>query len=101
MSLFRRGGVWWYEFWFAGRRIQESSKSPSKTVAKNAEQKRRRELEEGFNNFTDTRQERIRTFSDMAEEYFNCLQVAPATIGALCRVCNRSSEADSRQQDAG
>jgi len=71
MSLLRRGGVWWYEFWFAGRRIQESSKSPSKTVAKNAEQKRRRELEEGFNNFTDTRQERIRTFSDMAEEYFN------------------------------
>jgi len=71
MSLFRRGDVWWYEFWFAGRRLQESSKSPSKTVAKNAEQKRRRELEEGFNNFIDTRQERIRTFSDMAEEYFN------------------------------
>jgi len=71
MSLFRRGDVWWYEFWFAGRRLQESSKSPSKTVAKNAEQKRRRELEEGFNNFIDTRHERIRTFSDMAEEYFN------------------------------
>jgi len=75
MSLFRRGGVWWYEFWFAGRRIQESSKSPSKTVAKNAEQKRRRELEEGFNNFTDTRQERIRTFSDMAEEYFTAYKL--------------------------
>src|SRR5580658_1650403 len=75
MSLFRRGDVWWYEFWFAGRRIQESSKSPSKTVAKNAEQKRRRELEEGFNNFTDTRQERIRTFSDMAEEYFTAYKL--------------------------
>jgi hypothetical protein len=36
MSLFRRGDVWWYEFWFAGRRIQESSKSPSKTIARNA-----------------------------------------------------------------
>src|ERR1700679_2289297 len=71
MSLFRRGDVWWYEFWFAGRRIQESSKSPSKTVAKNAEQKRRRELEEGFNNFTDTRHERVRTFSDVADEFFN------------------------------
>ena len=34
MSLFQRGDVWWYEFWFAGRRIRESSKSPSKTVAK-------------------------------------------------------------------
>ena len=71
MSLFRRGDVWWYEFWFAGRRIQESSKSPSKTVARNSEQKRRRELEEGFNNFTDTRRERVRTFSDVADEFFN------------------------------
>jgi integrase len=71
MSLFRRGDVWWYEFWFAGRRIQESSKSPSKTVARNSKQKRRRELEEGFNNFTDTRRERVRTFSDVADEFFN------------------------------
>jgi integrase len=71
MSLFCRGDVWWYEFWFAGRRIQESSKSPSKTIARNSEQKRRRELEEGFNNFTDTRRERVRTFSDMADEFFN------------------------------
>ncbi len=71
MSLFRRGDVWWYEFWFAGRRIQESSKSPSKTIARNAEQMRRRELEEGFNNFTDTRRERVRTFSDVADEFFN------------------------------
>ncbi len=70
MSLFRRGDVWWYEFWFAGRRIRESSKSPSKTVAKGAEQKRKRELEVGFNNFTDLRHERIRTFSDLADEYF-------------------------------
>jgi hypothetical protein len=70
MSLFCRGDVWWYEFWFAGRRIQESSKNPSKTVAKTAEHKRRRELEEGFNNFTDTRHERVRTFSDVIDEFF-------------------------------
>jgi len=70
MSLFRRGDVWWYEFWFAGRRIRESSKSPSKTVAKGAEQKRKRELEAGFNNFTDLRHDRIRTFSDMADDFF-------------------------------
>jgi hypothetical protein len=71
MSLFRRGDVWWYEFWFAGRRIQESSKSPSKTIARTAEQNRRRELEEGFNNFTDIRRERVRIFSDVADEFFN------------------------------
>jgi hypothetical protein len=44
----RRGDVWWYEFWFAGRRIRETSKSPSKTVAKGAEQKRKREQEAGL-----------------------------------------------------
>ena len=32
-------------------------------------------MEEGFNNFTDTRQERIRTFSDMAEEYFTAYKL--------------------------
>lgn len=42
-------------FWFAGRCIQEPSKSPSKTVARTAEQRRRRELEEGFNSFRDIR----------------------------------------------
>jgi integrase len=80
MSLFRRGDVWWYEFWFAGRRIRESSKSPSKTVAKGAEQKRKRELEAGFNNFTDLRHERIRTFSDMADEFFDRIQIAVASV---------------------
>jgi integrase len=75
MSLFRRGDVWWYEFWFAGRRIRESSKSPSKTVAKGAEQKRKRELEEGFNNFSDLRHERVRTLSDMAGEYFDAYKL--------------------------
>jgi len=75
MSLFERGDVWWYEFWFAGRRIRESSKSPSKTVAKNAEQKRRRELENGFNNFADLRPERIRTFSDLASDYLDAYKL--------------------------
>jgi integrase len=69
MSLFKRGKVWWYEFWFAGRRIQESAKTASKTIAKLAEQKRRRELEEGFNNIEDRREEGIRTIREIAKEY--------------------------------
>ena len=88
MSLFRRGDVWWYEFWFAGRRIRESSKSPSKTVAKGAEQKRKRELEAGFNNFTDRRRERVRTFSDMADEFFDAykLRLPQSVVFAGCAI---------------
>jgi integrase len=69
MSLIRRGKIWWYEFWFAGQRIQESTRSASKTVARGAEQKRRRELEEGFNNFEDARQERVRTICELGDAY--------------------------------
>jgi len=49
MSLYRRGDVWWYKFRFAGQMVRESSKSESKTVAKNAERVRRRELEQSWN----------------------------------------------------
>ncbi len=69
MSLIRRGQIWWYEFWFAGQRIQESSRSTSKTIARGAEQRRRRELEEGFNDFEDVRQERVRTIRDLGDAY--------------------------------
>ena len=69
MSLFKRGKYWWYEFWFAGRRIQEPSKSASKSIAKLAEQKRRRELEEGFNSIEDQREEQVRTIRERAKAY--------------------------------
>ena len=49
MSVYRRGEVWWYKFRFAGQTIRESSKSESKTIAKDAERVRRRELEESWN----------------------------------------------------
>ena len=51
MSLYKQRGsnVWWYEFHFAGVRYRESSKSTSKTVAKEAERARRRQVEEVFN----------------------------------------------------
>jgi integrase len=69
MAVLKRGKIWWYEFWFAGRRIQESAKTTSKTLAKLAEQKRRRELEEGFNRIDDRREEGIRTIREVANGY--------------------------------
>jgi len=49
VSVYKRGDVWWYKFRFAGQMIRESSKSDSKTVAKDAERARRRELEQNWN----------------------------------------------------
>jgi integrase len=49
MSVYKRGDVWWYKFRFGGQVIRESSKSGSKTVAKDAERMRHRELDESWN----------------------------------------------------
>lgn len=61
--------VWYYEFIFAGRLVKESTKTTSKTVAKQAEQARRRELEKGFNGISDVRDERIRSIGDLAKAF--------------------------------
>jgi integrase len=52
--LYKRGkkGTWYYSFEFGGKRIHESSKSTSKTVAREAERSRRRQLELTYNQIT-------------------------------------------------
>lgn len=46
--LYRRGEVYWYKFRFAGRMFRESTKTPSKTLARRAERKRHLLLEEAL-----------------------------------------------------
>lgn len=71
--------------------IKEPAKTKSKTVAKNAEKRRRRELEGGFNGLTDIRNERIRKVRDLADvflEDYRIRQPKSATFAeyAICHV---------------
>jgi len=59
--------VWWYDFIFEGQRVRESAKTRSKTVAKDAERIRRRELEESYNGIK--RRDRAKLFAVAAEEW--------------------------------
>jgi hypothetical protein len=67
--------IWYYKFIFAGRLIKESAKTTSKTVAKEAEKRRRRDLEEGFNGISDTRDERVRSLSKLAKTFLKDYKV--------------------------
>src|SRR5207249_2460966 len=49
MTLYKRGGVWWYKFKFQSQLIRESTHSSRKDVAGDAERIRRRELETAIN----------------------------------------------------
>ena len=70
MSVYKRGKVFWYKFRFGGKLIRESAKTHSKTLAKAAEKRRLRGLEEGFNDvLPESRNGRIRTLAEVANDY--------------------------------
>ncbi len=66
---------WWYEFVFAGKRIRESTESTRKTIAIEAEKKRRLELERGYNQVEDKRQDRIRTVGELTKEFLDAYKL--------------------------
>ena len=69
MATYQRGKYWWYRFRFAGERIDEPTKSTSRTVAKDAERQHRKTLEAGYNNFKEVRQNRVRILEEIIDEY--------------------------------
>lgn len=79
MSVYRPGSarVWWYDFIFEGQRVRESAKTRSKTIAKDAEKARRRELEESYNGIK--RRDRAKLFSVAAEEWLALKALTLAT----------------------
>ncbi len=77
MAVYKRGGVYSYEFIFAGKRIRESAKTTSKTVAKEAEKGRRRELERTLAGLpSEPRENRIRSVSDVVAPYLDAYQLS-------------------------
>src|SRR5690349_13470159 len=67
MSVYRRGDVWWYKFRFENQVIRESAKTGSKTLAKEAERARRRQMEMSVNGIT--KRERMPVFKIAAEQW--------------------------------
>lgn len=67
MAVYKRGNVWWFKFRFEGQVIRESANTTSKTLARDAERARRRELETAVNRIQ--KRERMPLFSVAAREW--------------------------------
>ena len=65
--LYKRGKVWWYKFRFEGQLIRDSAKTASKTIARDAEHARRRDLELSINRIT--KREKMPLFSNAARAW--------------------------------
>ena len=70
-----KGGIYWYDFRFAGQRHQGSTKTTSRTVALRAEEQRRRELEVGYNNVKEVRKNRVRMLEEIIADYLDGYRV--------------------------
>jgi integrase len=70
MAVYKRGGVYWFNFIYAGRRVQKSAKTKSKTVAKQAESDYRKQLERVHAGMpAEKRRDRVRTISEVVRDY--------------------------------
>jgi integrase len=70
MAVYKRGDNWHFEFTFAGRRIRESAHTSRKTIALEAEKKRRAELERVLAGLpVQDKGRRIRTVASALREY--------------------------------
>ena len=70
-----KGGIYWYDFRFAGQRHQGSTKTTSRTVALRAEEQRKRELEAGYNNVKEVRKNRVRMLDEIINDYLDGYRV--------------------------
>src|SRR5215469_1311059 len=82
MSLYKRGGTWWFKFRFEGQVIRESAKTASKTLARETERARRRDLETAVNRIQ--RRERMPLFKVAAEQWVSTKTLlAPKAVSVL------------------
>jgi integrase len=92
MAVYKRGQYYHYDFIFAGKRIKESAKTTSKTVARDAERIRRRELEQILAGIAvDRREERVRSVADAVKQYLEGYSVnhrERTTVNAKCRLAH-------------
>ena len=73
MGVYKRGETYWFKFLFQGQLIRESAKTNSKTVAREAERARRRDLELAVNRIR--RPEQMPLFSIAAAGWLKTKQV--------------------------
>src|SRR5215472_11221346 len=91
----KTSSVWWYEFVFAGKRIRESAKTTRKTIAAEAEKRRRLELERAMAGIPAEKPEsRIRSISEALEAYRKAYRANHDRLKSIAVVKERSVHLD-------
>jgi len=94
--------IWWFDFYFAGKRIRESAKTTRKTVAAEAEKKRHQEYELRYNAVESKKVDRVKSVGELADAFLTDYTLrnprsatfATFAVGHLKRLCGRKMSID-------
>src|SRR5689334_3426262 len=76
MAVYKRGGVYWFNFIYPGKRIQKSAKTTSKTVAKIAERDYRDMLERVHAGMpAEKRNDRVKRVGEIVQQYLELFDI--------------------------
>jgi hypothetical protein len=100
----KESAVWWYEFTFAGRLIRESAKTTRKTIAAEAEKRRRLELQKaGAGMTSEDVKDRTRSVADLIKQYTLALRTRSPRPSAVDSVLggggSRTGSGTARRQN--
>jgi integrase len=73
MAVYKRGGVWWYNFVFRGERCQESTKQGNKRVAEQMEVARKTQLAKGEVGIQDRKP--VPTLKDFEKRFMGAIEI--------------------------
>jgi len=79
--------VWWYEFTIAGKRVRESAKTTRKTIAIEAERKRRLEYEKSLNAVEQDRSKRIQSICDLGDAFVKDYEIRHPRSATYMNAC--------------
>ena len=81
--IFQRGKIWWFKFQFGGQEFRGSTKTTNKTVARQIEEKRKRDAHEGWSGIVSEKRSKS-TLRDVLDDYVAAYKVRHKTGTWVC-----------------
>jgi len=92
MSLFKRGNIWWYNFFFNGRHIQRSAKTTNQRKAEKYERAYRTQLERGEVGLDPPKKKEVPTLNQAVVAFLEWSRIEHATHPGTTRRYQVSSK---------
>ena len=83
MAIYQRGKIWWFKFQFGGQEFRASTKTTNKTIARQIEEKRKRDAHEGWSGIVSEKRSKS-PLKDVLDQYVSDYKARHKTGTWVC-----------------